>query len=123
MPRADNPHAATSAEVIARGRSAFDKAECGTCHGTATFTDNSFADVGTFVKTGNVQDNPSLLPHGGLNTPSLLGLARTAPYLHDGSAMTLKARIMTGKSLDQHGKTAQLSDQEVDDLVGYLKSL
>ncbi|MFZ5439765.1 MAG: c-type cytochrome [Myxococcota bacterium] len=123
MPVADNPHAETPAEVLARGRSAFDKAECGSCHGTATFTDNSFADVGTYVRGGPVVDNPGLLPHGGLNTPSLLGLARTAPYLHDGSAQTLKARIMNGKTLDLHGKTSRLSDQEVDDLVSYLKAL
>lgn len=123
MPRADNPHSNTAADVMQRGRAAFDKAECGTCHSSETFTDNTFADVGTYVKTGPVVDNLSLLPHGGLNTPSLLGLARTAPYLHDGSAQTLKARILTGKTLDQHGKTSRLSDGEVDDLVAYLKAL
>jgi cytochrome c peroxidase len=121
MPKADNPHSNTAPEVLARGRAAFDAAECGTCHKTETFTDNTFADVGTFVKTGAVVDNFQL--HGGLNTPSLLGLARTAPYLHDGSAQTLKARIVTGKNLDQHGKTSRLSDADVDDLVSYLKSL
>ncbi len=123
MPKADNPHATTAADVVARGRAAFDKAECGTCHNSAAFTDNTFADVGTYVKSGAVLDNLGTLPHGGLNTPSLLGLSRTAPYLHDGSAVTLKGRIMTGKNLDQHGKTSRLSDTEVDELVGYLKSL
>ena len=125
MPKADNPHATTAADVVARGRAAFDKAECGTCHNSAAFTDNTFADVGTYVKSGAVIDNLGTLalPHGGLNTPSLLGLSRTAPYLHDGSAVTLKGRIMTGKNLDQHGKTSRLSDTEVDELVGYLKSL
>ena len=123
MPRADNPHRSTPADVKQRGQDAFNKAECGTCHNGAAFTDNTFANVGTYVQSGAVQDNLSLLPHNGLNTPSLLGLARSAPYLHDGSALTLKARIMTGKSGDKHGKTAQLSDTEVDDLVSYLKSL
>lgn len=123
MPRADNPHRDTAADVMQRGRQAFEKAECGTCHNGETFTDNTFANVGTYVQTGLVTDDVSLLPHGGLNTPSLLGLARTAPYLHDGSALTLKARIMSGKAGDQHGKTAQLSDAEVDDLVSYLKAL
>ena len=123
MPKADNPHRNTPADVMARGRAAFDKAACGSCHAGEALTDNSFANVGTYVQTGAVVDNISLLPHGGLNTPSLLGLARTAPYLHDGSAQTLKARIMTGKSGDRHGKTAQLTDGEVDDLVSYLKGL
>lgn len=123
MPKADNPHSSTPAEVLARGRSAFEKAECGTCHGGDAFTNNTFADVGTYVKTGAVLDDVTLLPHGGLNTPSLLGLARSAPYLHDGSAQTLKARILTGQSADKHGKTSILSDGEVDDLVAYLKAL
>lgn len=123
MPVADNPYKNTPADVVARGKAAFDKAECGTCHGGVAFTDNTFADVGTFVKTGNVVDDLSFLPKGGLNTPSLLGVARTAPFLHDGSAQSLKARILTGKSLDQHGKTSRLADGEVDDLVSYLKTL
>ncbi|MFT3712874.1 MAG: c-type cytochrome [Archangium sp.] len=123
MPAADNPHKDTAPDLIARGKDAFNKAECGTCHNGETMTDNTFADVGTFVRTGAVIDNLSFLPKGGLNTPSLLGLARTAPYLHDGSALTLKARIMTNKNLDAHGKTSRLSDGEVDDLVAYLKAL
>lgn len=123
MPKADNPHKDTAADVMQRGRTAFDKAECGTCHSGESFTDQTFANVGTYVQTGAVQDNLSLLPHGGLNTPSLLGLARSAPYLHDGSALTLKARIMTGKNANQHGKTSSLTDAEVDDLVSYLKAL
>lgn len=123
MPKADNPHNNTPADVMQRGRTAFDKAECGTCHGGEAFTDNTFANVGTYVQVGAVQDDLSLLPHGGLNTPSLLGLARSAPYLHDGSALTLKARIMTGKNANMHGKTAQLTDAEVDDLVAFLKAL
>ena len=123
MPKADNPHNNTPADVMRRGQTAFDKAECGTCHSGESFTDQTFADVGTYVLTGAVQDNLSLLPRGGLNTPSLLGLARSAPYLHDGSALTLKARIMTGKSENKHGKTSGLTDAEVDDLVSYLKAL
>lgn len=123
MPKADNPHRNTPTDLMERGRVAFEKAECGSCHNGETFTDNTFADVGTYVKTGLVQDNLSFLPNGGLNTPSLLGLARTAPYLHDGSALSLKARILTGKSADLHGKTSVLTDAEVNDLVSYLKAL
>lgn len=123
MPKADNPHSNTPADVMARGRTAYDKAECGSCHNGEAFTNNTFANVGTYVIGGQVPDNLSFLPFGGLNTPSLLGLARTAPYLHDGSAQSLKARIMTGKNSNTHGKTAILTDAEVDDLVMYLKAL
>lgn len=123
MPLADNPHAGETTEAAVRGKTAFAKAECNTCHGGAALTDNSFADVGTFVKSGIVTDQLAMLPHGGLNTPSLLGVARTAPYLHDGSATTLKARIVTNQAADKHGKTSRLNDAEVDDLVAYLKTL
>lgn len=123
LPAADNPHAGQTGENIARGQAAFEKAECGTCHTGAAMTNDTFANVGTFVTQGTVTDNLAMLPHAGFDTPSLLGLARTAPYLHDGSATTLKARILTNKSLDQHGKTSKLSDAEVDDLVAYLKTL
>jgi YVTN family beta-propeller protein len=124
QPAADNPHrTGTPADVVARGRAAFEKAACSTCHTGEAYTDNSFADVGTFATGGRAPDNVSLLPHGALNTPSLLGLARTAPYLHDGSALTLKARILQGKAGNKHGATGQLTDAEVDDLVSYLETL
>ncbi len=113
----------TPAEVISRGQAAFAKAECNTCHSTEHLTDNSFADVGTYATEGDVIDDASLRPHGGLNTPSILGIARTAPYLHTGAAPSIRARIMKGKEADLHGKTAQLSVEEVDDLVAYLKTL
>ncbi|MBX7117311.1 MAG: c-type cytochrome [Myxococcaceae bacterium] len=123
QPAADNPHRLASlSPAQERGQQVFAKAECNTCHAGEALTDNKFANVGTFVTQGNVQDDAALIAKG-LNTPPLLGLARTAPYLHDGSASTLKARILNGKERDLHGKTAQLSNGEVDDLVEYLKTL
>ena len=58
-----------------------------------------------------------------VNTPSLLGLARTAPYLHDGSASTLKERLVQGRQSNRHGSTSHLSDADIDDLVAYLQTL
>lgn len=120
----DNPHRAEAPTAEqARGRHAFEKAQCHTCHEGETFTNNIFADVGTFVVEGPVVDERGGKLSRGLNTPSLLSLSRTYPYLHDGSAQTLEARIREGKELDLHGTTSILSDVEVDDLVAYLKSL
>ncbi|MCU0698335.1 MAG: c-type cytochrome [Myxococcaceae bacterium] len=120
----DNPFTTeTPADVKARGKSAWDKAACGTCHRGEALTDDRFYDVGTLVETGPVVDRREFLFHGGLNTPSLLGIARTGPFLHDGSAPTLKARILMGKERNEHGLTSQLTDQEVDDLVAYVRSL
>jgi cytochrome c peroxidase len=117
LPPPDNPNRLTvPSEAQVRGAQVFQLAECSTCHSGEALTNNSFADVGTFA----AGDDLTKLTRG-LNTPSLLGLARTAPYLHDGSAATLEDRLR--RSGDAHGKTSQLSDQQVSDLVAYLKSL
>ncbi|MCP3138973.1 c-type cytochrome [Pyxidicoccus xibeiensis] len=123
IPAPDNPHkreALTDAQ--ARGAQVFKKAACDGCHEGATFTNNKQADVGTFITTGPIQDDV-LVRRLGLNTPSLLGLARTAPYLHDGSATSLKDRLAQGRNSNKHGSTAQLTDAELDDLVEYLLTL
>lgn len=123
LPAADNPHKlAERTPAQLRGAQVFSKAACNTCHSGEALTDNKFFDVGTYVLTGDVRDAPSLTKKG-VNTPSLLGLSRSAPYLHDGSALTLKARILQGKDGNQHGTTAQLTSAEVDDLVAYLQTL
>lgn len=124
VPTPDNPFTTgTPADVLARGKAAFDKAACGSCHSGDALTDNKFYDVGTLVTRGDVKDRTEFLFHGGLNTPSLLGIARTAPFLHDGSAPTLKARILIGKDANKHGQTSSLTTAEVDDLVSYVRSL
>lgn len=106
----------------ARGAVLFKQAACDTCHSGVAFTNNTNVDVGTFVRSGVLQDAAAVIT-AGLNTPSLLGVGRTAPYLHDGSAPTLKARLLNGRESNQHGLTAQLSDADVDDLVAYLETL
>lgn len=125
QPAADNPYKLATGLSAAqvRGQSVFNKAQCNSCHRGDTLTDNSFVDVGTYVTKGLIVDDPARFVRGGLNTPSLLGISRSAPYLHDGSARTLKERIIIGKAENKHGQTASLSDAEVDDLVEYLKTL
>jgi YVTN family beta-propeller protein len=123
IPAPDNPHkreALTDAQ--ARGAQVFKKAACDSCHEGETLTNNKQADVGTFISSGPIQDDPAVR-RVGLNTPSLLGLARTAPYLHDGSATSLKDRFVQGRLSNKHGTTSQLSDAELDDLVEYLRTL
>ena len=57
------------------------------------------------------------------DTPTLLGVYRSAPYLHHGRAATLKDVLTTANPGDQHGKTSHLKPAEIDDLVEFLKSL
>ncbi len=127
QPAADNPHklAGGLSPAQQRGFAAFVKAQCNNCHKGEALTDNSFVNVGTFVTGKALSDNLARFAKGGLNTPSLLGVARTSPYLHDGSALTLKDRIMGDRTRhnELHGSVAVLSDAEVDDLVEYLKAL
>ncbi|WP_426733013.1 c-type cytochrome [Myxococcus faecalis] len=123
IPTPDNPYrSGVQTAAQARGEQVFKKAACDTCHEGEHFTNNKQADVGTFITTGPMRDDDNTRKRG-LNTPSLLGLARTAPYLHDGSALSLKGRLMQGRASNKHGTTADLTEAEVDDLVEYLRTL
>ena len=123
IPATDNPSRGEPlTEAQARGAALFKKAVCDTCHAGAVLTNNTNADVGTFVREGALRDADPVIK-AGLNTPSLLGVGRTAPYLHDGSAPTLRARLLNDRETNRHGLTAQLSDADVDDLVEYLQTL
>ena len=59
----------------------------------------------------------------GIDTPTLHGVWRTGPYLHDGSAATLREVLVDRNPSDQHGTTSTLSTSEIDDLVAYLLCL
>ncbi len=56
-------------------------------------------------------------------TPTLVEVWRTAPYLHDGSAATIREVVTTRNPQDQHGRTSDLSSHEIDDLCAYVLSL
>ncbi len=123
MPVAPSP-VAKADPVVARGRSAFEKAQCASCHAGELLTDNSNHDVGTLnlrSPVSNERDNGAVVTQG-FNVPSLKGIARSAPYLHDGSEATLEVRVF-GNSGDKHGTTSILSGVEKQELVTYLKSL
>ncbi|MDP1826811.1 MAG: c-type cytochrome [Archangium sp.] len=118
----ENPFQTVEPSVAAaRGAQVFEKAQCASCHSGQWFTDNSSSNVGSLVVSGINPDN-GLVMSRGLNVPSLKGLARSAPYLHDGSAPSIRARVLRNPR-DQHGVTSTLSVEEVDDLVAYLETL
>lgn len=88
---------------------------CAVCHVPPLFTDLQSHDVGT----SNGHDGPGVK----FDTPTLVEMWRTGPYLHDGSARTVREAISGPDRFDQHGKTAELSEQQVSDLVAYVLSL
>jgi cytochrome c peroxidase len=57
------------------------------------------------------------------DTPTLLGIYRSAPYLHTGEAATLEDVLTTFNTEDRHGRTSHLSAEEVHDLAEFLRSL
>jgi YVTN family beta-propeller protein len=103
-----------------RGKAVFQKASCSSCHSGETFADNKNHDVGTLVRDASARQGDR---GNDLNTPSLLGVSRTWPYLHDGSATTLMQCLMRDPGSNRHGTTQGLSSGELEDLVEYLKTL
>jgi cytochrome c len=102
-------------ETIARGKELFQgKARCATCHKRAGYDDGKSHDVGTRGPSDTTDQ---------FDTPSLLGVARTAPYLHDGRAATLEEIFTKHNPEKRHGAAHLLSEQELDDLIWFLKSL
>ncbi|MCA9607080.1 MAG: c-type cytochrome, partial [Myxococcales bacterium] len=118
-----------SDDARARGRALFEDATvgCTGCHAAPTYTDSAFVggvpvlhDVGT-LGPGSGQRLGG--PLEGLDTPSLRGLWRTAPYLHDGSAATLREVLTTRNPGDAHGVTSHLDDAQIDDMIAFLRAL
>jgi cytochrome c peroxidase len=112
-----------------QGRDIFVSVEagCATCHSGARFTDSAFVngepilhDVGT-LGPGSGKRLGGALP--GIDTPTLRGLWKSSPYLHDGSASSLKQVLRDKNPADKHGKTSQLSDADLTALETYLLSL
>ena len=100
-----------------RGQKLFSNATigCAECHPPPRFTDLKPHPVGTRGKL----DRPS----DAFYTPTLLEVWRTVPYLHDGSAATMRDVLTTCNRDDQHGKTSHLTPQQTDDLADYVLSL
>ncbi|HEY3517735.1 MAG TPA: cytochrome c peroxidase, partial [Gammaproteobacteria bacterium] len=77
----------------AAGRTIFGTADCASCHAGTAFTNS---DTNTLVDIGTIKPSSGKrlgAPLTGLDTPTLCGAWQTAPYLHDGSALTLTDAI------------------------------
>ncbi len=114
-------------EAAVRGEALFhDPAlRCVECHAPPTFT-TSVLDAQALVDTGTLiasSGNRLGGPLTGLDVPTLIGLWDGAPYLHDGSAPTLRD-VFRGRSGTLEAQlTAILDDGQLEDLIAYLRSL
>jgi YVTN family beta-propeller protein len=86
---------------------------CSYCHSGPKGTNQKIFDVGTRKPTDN---------SGLLKSPQLTNIALTAPYLHDGSARSLEEIWTVYNPDDKHGRTNDLTKDELNDLIEYLRT-
>ena len=111
------------------------KARCTRCHSGFNFTDEKFhnlgigwdtntVDLGRYMVTKNPEDI------GAFKTPTLREIGRTAPYMHDGRFGMLEEVVefynqggIANPYLDNNVIPLELTGQEKQDLVAFLRSL
>jgi mono/diheme cytochrome c family protein len=96
------------------GKEIFKQAGCAECHPAPLYTNLKSYDLGT--TTGMDAGKP-------LDTPTLVECWRTAPYLHDGSAATLRDVFTRKNAKDPHHDKSNLNDKDLTDLIEYVRSL
>jgi cytochrome c peroxidase len=112
--------------LVSEGRAIFHDSNvgCSSCHDSAHgFTDGLSHNVES-LSAGEAAENPDRRGHTqvkAFDTPSLRDVALTAPYFHDGSALTLEALLE--KNQDRMGNTSQLTPEQRQALVAYLRTL
>jgi len=99
------------------------KVGCAQCHSGPYCTDSRLQKPFNLHDVGTGDNDPTEKIGPKYDTPTLLGIYRTAPYLHHGKAKTLRDVLTTMNKDDKHGKTSHLRANEIDDLVEFLKSL
>jgi cytochrome c peroxidase len=125
-------------ESARRGRELFfsDRVGCTACHVGANFADEKYHNlgigmdrspdqhVGRFNLTNDEKDR------GAFKTPTLRNVEFSAPYMHDGSVKTLMEAVEwydkgghPNPHLSDKIKKLNLTDQEKQDLVEFMKSL
>lgn len=129
IPRPPNRFRALGAELTPaqrRGKAFFERSRtndgreipvsnrCVTCHPAPYFTDRQLHDVGTRS------------PHdtyGKFDTPQLNNIYDSAPYLHNGMANSLEEIWTVYNPEDKHGVTNDMTKDQLNDLIEYLKTL
>jgi len=88
--------------------------QCSYCHSGPKYTNQKQLDVGS----GKILDRSPVI-----DVPQLSNVAYSAPYLHDGSARSLEEIWTVFNPKDTHGVTNDLTKDELNDLIEYLKTL
>ncbi len=97
-----------------RGVAIAEASQCTYCHSGPKYTNQKQIDAGT----GKLTDRSPVI-----DVPQLPNVAYSAPYLHDGSAKSLEEIWTIYNPKDTHGVTNDLTKDELNDLIEYLKTL
>ena len=104
------------------------KARCSACHAGPNFSDENFHNTGIAWKDGRLSDDGA--GEGKFKVPTLREVARTAPYMHDGSIATLEDVVEyydrggnVNPGLDEDLHPLHLVAEERRALVAFLRSL
>jgi cytochrome c peroxidase len=111
-------------------------ASCHRCHTGPVFSDDEFHNTGVAWRRGHLTDpgraavTKEDVDRGAFKTPTLREIARTAPYMHDGSIRTLEEVIdfydrggSRNPGLDPRLRALHLTARDKLDLVAFLESL
>ncbi|MFC3229076.1 cytochrome-c peroxidase [Marinibaculum pumilum] len=108
------------------------KARCNLCHSGWNFSDDSFHDIGLADEDpgrGKFLPDIPTMQHA-FKTPGLRDLARRAPFMHDGSLLTLDEVVthyesggIQRPSLSPEMQPLRLTAAERDDLMAFLGTL
>jgi cytochrome c peroxidase len=103
------------------GKKLFESSDvgCSGCHKPPLFTDQKRHNVGTRIPSQDIGS----WDEGGYDTPTLVEVWRTAPYLHLGHALTVREVFTTFNPNDEHGWTSQLTPQQLDQLAIYVMQI
>jgi cytochrome c peroxidase len=129
IPRPPNRYRPLGAELTEsqrRGKAIFERKKtndgrtiplrkrCVTCHFPPLYTDGRIHNVGTKMwldKTGD------------FDVPHLSNIYNSAPYLHNGIAETLEEIWTRYNPNDEHGITNDMTKDQLNNLIEYLKTL
>ena len=111
----------------------FNKGHCSACHAGSNFSDAAFHNIGVGMDKEKPDEGRQVISkmlgdRGAFKTPGLREIARTAPYMHDGSLKTLEEVVehynkggVANPQLDEEIFPLQLTAEEKADLVTFMK--
>jgi len=129
IPRPPNRYRPLGAELTdaqRRGKAMFERTmandgrmipkenRCVTCHCPPLYTDRQRHDIGTKLQYDRESE---------FDTPHLMNIYDSAPYLHNGMAETLEEIWTRYNPDDEHGLTNDMTKDQLNDLIEYIKTL